>query len=104
LLAALEHGGQAARTALAALAYADDRRAARGRLCELLAGTDPATRELLVVALHDAVASTAPSLESLSAGDDARCRERLREIGRASDSSARVRDRAHGALVALGGP
>lgn len=104
LLSALGHGGQVARTALAALAYADDRRSARGRLCELLAGTDPTTRELLLVALHDAVASTTPNAENLSAKDDATCRQRLGEIERATDSSASVRDRAQGALVALGPP
>lgn len=101
LSSALAHGGSLGRTALLALAYAPDRREARGPLCELVNGPSVATASLLLVALHEAVLDGPQTEESVDVQTDARCARILRELMLGATLSASDRDRAAGTLARL---
>lgn len=100
LSSALVHGGSLGRTALLALAYARDRRDARGPLCELVKGPNAATASLLLQALHQAVDGPATE-ESVDLQTDARCAALLRELTLGATLSASDRDRAAGTITRL---
>lgn len=104
LSSALAHGGSLGRTALLALAYARDRRDARGALCELLEGPSPATSRLLLHALHEVVVDGPPTEESVDLHTDARCARILRELTQGTTLSAADRDRAAVTITRLEAP
>jgi hypothetical protein len=95
------HGGSLGRTALLALAYARDRRDARGPLCELVKGPSAATSSLLLQALHQAVVDGPLTEESVDAQTDAHCARILRELTLGTTLSATDRDRATGTIARL---
>ena len=101
LSSALLHGGSLGRTALLALAYARDRRDARGPLCELVKGPSAATSSLLLQALHQAVVDGPLTEESVDAQTDAHCARILRELMLGTTLSASDRDRAAGTIARL---
>jgi len=101
LSSALAHGGSLGRTALRALAYASDRREARGALCELVEGPSAGTSSLLLQALHQAVVDGPRTEESVDVQTDARCARILRELTLGSTLSATDRDRATGTIARL---
>ena len=101
LSSALLHGGSLGRTALLALAYAPDRREARGALCDLVKGPNAATSSSLLRALHQAVVDGPPTEESVDVQIDARCARILRELMRGATLSPSDRDRAAGTLARL---
>jgi hypothetical protein len=101
LSSAVVHGGSLGRTALLALAYARDRREARGPLCELVKGPSAATSSLLLQALHQAVVDGPLTEESVDAQTDAHCARILRELTLGTTLSATDRDRAAGTIARL---
>lgn len=104
LVAAVRSGGSLGRVALSALAYASDRRAARGALCELYARAEPSSKALLLDALLDTLLHAPPSEETDEPGDDARCTQALGALAMREDATAAERDRAAVLLGRLRAP
>jgi hypothetical protein len=101
LLEAVEQGGSLARVALSSLAYASDRRSARGALCGLLARTDESSRPPLLAALMDAVTDAPHTEESIDPAADALCAASLQALARNGSVSPADRDRAAAVLAQL---
>jgi hypothetical protein len=101
LLAAVAEGGSLGRTALAALAYANDRRGALGALCALFARADAASQGPLLGALYDVVMD-APGVEDvLDPSADGRCADVLRDAAAREFGDDGSRDRAQVVLARL---
>jgi hypothetical protein len=101
LLAAAAHGGSLGRAALAALAYASDRRGALGALCALVEKAAAASQGELIAALYDIVMN-APAIEDVLDPDaDLRCSDLLKEAVRRDVRDAGDLDRARAVLARL---
>lgn len=103
LLEAIAHGGSLGRTALRALAYAPDRREARGGLCALAARAEPATLQLLTAALLEVIAHAPLTEEAVDPRADAECRRILAEIAGRPTLAAADKDRLLAAVQELVG-
>jgi hypothetical protein len=101
MVEAVEHGGSLARVALSSLAYASDRRSARGALCGLLARTESDSRQLLLAALLDAVTDAPRSEESIDPAADASCATQLQAVAADARTNPADRDRAAAVLAQL---
>jgi hypothetical protein len=101
LLAALSLGGSLGRTALAALPFAGDRRAAVASLCDLALGPVPPTSSWLLGAIHEALVNGPRTEESVDPAADALCAGNLRQLSERSGISPEDHDRALGAISLL---
>jgi hypothetical protein len=95
LIDAAALGGSLARTALAALPYASDRREVRNALCALLERAETASRGLLIETLYEVVMYAPAVADEAEASKEARgCNEVLGDAVRNDLPDPAVRDRA----------